>query len=457
MSYYIETPCGPIQGIASQKAENVGVYRGIRYATADRFCYPKQVTHWEGTYDASKFGNCSYQPRAFYDEEEVVEKAFYYNEFRKGEHYTYSDDCQFLNIWVPNGAVDVPVLFYIHGGGFTGGCGHEKHFEGEAWCKKGVIVVTINYRLGPIGFLCHPWLKEESGHTGNYGIYDQITALKWVHDNIAAFGGSPDKITIMGQSAGAMSVQHLVLSPLTEGLFQSAIMLSCGGVSKVMNPGSKTVEDNYPFWENVVKECGVSSVEELRNLDAEKLFATYQEVKKESKGAMMPCSPCNDGILLTETGMESLAAGHQKKMPYIICSTSEDVMPPILYKMGKNWCDTQHTQGNPDSYCAFFKRQLPGDDNGAWHSSDLWYAFGALKNCWRPFTDEDYALSDAMISYYSNFVKTKNPNGDGLPEWEPARKENKNVMVFDVPSPQMGKVSMPKLIKTMLTNKAVGE
>lgn len=457
MPYYVETPCGPIQGIASKKAEGVAVYRGIRYATAERFAYPTQVTHWEGVYDASRFGSCSYQPRAFYNEEEVVEKAFYYNEFRKGEHYDYSDDCQFLNIWVPEGARDVPVLFYIHGGGYIGGCGHEKHFEGEAWCKKGVIVVTINYRLGPLGFIRHPWLKEEAGHTGNYGIFDQITALKWVHDNIAAFGGSPDKITIMGQSAGAMSVQHLVLSPLTDGLFRSAIMLSGGGVSKMMNAGGKTPEDAYPFWEAVVKECHATSLEELRNLDAEILFTAFQKVKKEMKNSFTACSPCRDGILLSESGTESLAAGHQKKIPYITCITSEDIVPPIIYKMAKSWCDTQHAQGNPDSYCAFFKRGLPGDDNGAWHSSDLWYAFGTLKNGWRPFTEEDYALSDYMISYYSNFVKTGNPNGAGLPEWVPSRKENKNVMLFDVPSPKMGKVSIPKLIKTMITNKAVGE
>ncbi len=153
----------------------------------------------------------------------MPEKAFYYNEFRKGEHYDYSEDCLLLNIWTPEDAEPdsaLPVIFYIHGGGFTGGCGHEKHFDGPVWPTKGVVVVTINYRLGPMGFVCLPELAAESGHTGNYALYDQLTALQWVHDNIRAFGGDPANITLMGQSAGAMSVQQLVLSPLTEALEQ---------------------------------------------------------------------------------------------------------------------------------------------------------------------------------------------------------------------------------------------
>lgn len=176
----------------------------LRYATAGRWEYPKQVTSWEGVYDATSYGNCSYQPRAFYNEEENLKKIFYYNEFRKGESYTYSEDCLFLNIWTPESATAdsrLPVIFYIHGGGFTGGCGHEKHFDDPVWPTKGVMAVTINYRLGPMGFLCLPELTAEAGHSGNYGLYDQLCAMKWVKDNISAFGGDPEKITIMGQSA----------------------------------------------------------------------------------------------------------------------------------------------------------------------------------------------------------------------------------------------------------------
>lgn len=234
MSYTRMTPCGPIEGCACQWP-GVTAYKGIRYATAGRWEYPTPVTHWEGTYNATQYGACSYQPRAFYDEAQMPEKAFYYHEFRQGEHYEYSEDCLFLNIWTPESAgadAKLPVLFYIHGGGFTGGCGHEKHFDGPVWPTRGVIAVTINYRLGPLGFACLPELSAEAGHTGNYGLYDQLCALQWVHDNIAAFGGDPARITVMGQSAGAMSVQQLCLSPLIEGLIAGAVMSSGGGVSK---------------------------------------------------------------------------------------------------------------------------------------------------------------------------------------------------------------------------------
>ena len=233
MDKIIRTPCGEIRGVQS-KYEGVVAFKGIRYATAERWKYPEIITAWDGVYDATQYGKCSYQPRAFYNEEENPKKIFYYNEFRKGEVYTYDEDCLFLNIFTPENATKesrLPVLLYIHGGGFTGGCGHEKHFDAPVWAKNGVVSVTINYRLGPMGFMCLPELKEESGITGNYGLFDQIAAIKWVRNNIAAFGGDADKITIMGQSAGAMSVQHLCQSNITDNLFRGAVMSS--GVGKL--------------------------------------------------------------------------------------------------------------------------------------------------------------------------------------------------------------------------------
>lgn len=259
-------------------------YKGIRYATAGRWEYPVQVTHWDGVYDATQYRDCSYQPRAFYNEEEVPEKAFYFNEFRRGETYTYSEDCLFLNIWTPEGADEnskLPVLVYIHGGGYTGGCGHEKHFDGPIWPTKGVIAVTLNYHLGPIGFACLPELAEESGHTGNYGLYDQMTAIQWVRDNIEAFGGDPKQITIMGQSAGAMSVQQHCLSPLTDGLFSKAVMSSGGGVHKMMSVAP--AESRYDFWHAVMEDCGCKTLEEFRALPIDKLFASWQKIKKTDR------------------------------------------------------------------------------------------------------------------------------------------------------------------------------
>ena len=252
MEYTIQTPCGEVRGCAGRVPGTVA-FKGIRYATAGRWEYPKQVTAWEGTYDATSYGHCCYQPRAFLNEEENRKKYFYYNEFRKGASYTYSEDCLFLNIFTPESARKgdkLPVLVAIHGGSFTGGCGHEKHFDGPVWPLRGVIGVTLNYRLGPLGFLSLPELKEEARKTGNYGLYDQLIAIQWVKDNIEAFGGDPNNITVFGQSAGAMSIQLHCLSSLAEGLFQKAVMCSGSGVSRLMSyaPASK----HYDFWRAVM-------------------------------------------------------------------------------------------------------------------------------------------------------------------------------------------------------------
>ncbi len=458
MSGTIMTKCGEIRGTTCQW-EGVTAYKGIRYATAGRWEYPVPVTHWDGVYEATRYGNCSYQPRAFYNEEDVPEKAFYYNEFRKGETYTYSDDCLFLNIWVPDTAVPeskLPVIFYIHGGGYTGGCGHEKHFDGPVWPTKGVIAVTCNYRLGPMGFLCLPELEKEAGHTGNYGLYDQLTALTWVKNNITEFGGDPDNITLMGQSAGAMSVQLHCVSPLSNGLFARAAMNSGGGVSKLMNSNA-TTKDRFPFWQKVMEDAGCSSVKELRGLEAEKLFTSWQKLKKTSMKYGMVASPCIDGRILTESPLAAAEAGRQKDVPYLMGSTSEDVAPPIIQSMAADWCVRQKKQGKQTSYAWFFNRNLPGDDNGAWHSSELWYFFGTLKNGWRPFTKHDYSISEAMSTALCNFAKTGDPNGAGVLEWKPVTAENRQAMIFGDKEPAMGKPNRLKLFWTMLTNKAVGE
>ena len=452
MKYIVKTPCGEVQGCAG-RVSGTAAYKGIRYATAGRWEYPVQVTGWEGVYDATRYGNCSYQARAFYNEADMPEKAFYYNEFRKGETYTYSEDCLFLNIFTPEAAKEgdkLPVLVYIHGGGFTGGCGHEKHFDGPVWPAKGIIGVTLNYRLGPLGFACLPELKEEAGFTGNYGLYDQLTAIRWVKDNIASFGGDPENITIMGQSAGAMSVQQHCLSPLSDGLFHKAVMSSGGGVSKMMSAAAP--EKSYDFWHAVMERTGCADLAAFRTLPADRLFAAWQETKKEVKGG--GCFPVLDGRFVVGSGVDLLAAGKQKDIPYMCGSTSHDVMPPMIYAMGRSWCAAQRKP----SYAWFFDRKLPGDDNGAWHSSDLWYWFGTLENCWRPMEQKDFELSEQMVSYLCNFVKTGNPNKGGeLPTWIASDKNQKRVLRFGEGQTRMGKASMPKLVLTMLTNKAVGE
>lgn len=447
----INTPCGKIQGVKSN-VEGIIAFKGIRYATAKRFEYPQIVTSWEGIYDASQYGNCSYQPRSFYNEEENLKKVFYYNEFRKGEKYSYSEDCLFLNIWVPEGIKkedNLPVLVYIHGGGFTGGCGHELHFDGPLWPKKGVIGVTLNYRLGPLGFTCSEELKERDGHSGNYGLYDQMTAIKWIKDNIASFGGNPDNITIMGQSAGAMSVQQLCLSPLTKGLFNKAIMSSGGGVNKLL--GTPTEEKRYDFTKKMMEYASCSTIDEFKNIEVEKLFEAWNKAKAEYKG--MPSSPVIDGQLIVDSAANIVKRNEHHQIPYMMGANSEDIAPIFIYKMAKSWCEKQSIP----SYCYMFNHQLPGDDAGAWHSADLWYHFGTLKNCWRDMKEVDYSLSESMINYVTNFVKSGNPNGDNLPEWRVQTKKEKQVMHFGNGFVGMKKTDTKKLWRNLFFNKAVGE
>lgn len=438
MDKMILTPCGQVQGTDSN-VDGVIAFKGIRYATAGRWQYPEIVTQWQGVYDATAYGNCSYQPRAFYNEEENPGKIFYYNEFRKGETYTYDEDCLFLNIWTPEDATEdskLPVLVYIHGGGFTGGCGHEKHFDGPIWAKKGVIAVTINYRLGPMGFVCLPELEKESGHTGNYGLYDQLTAIQWVKNNISAFGGDGDRITIMGQSAGAMSVQHLCHCDLAKGLFRSAVMSSGVGLGSFM---TGTPQKRGDFWKEVMTKCGCNSLEEFRKVSPDVLFREW----KNTKGSAMAASPVRDNLFIKD-------GAKPMNIPYMVGATSHDMAPAVLQPMTRKW------GAKNGAYVWHFARMLPGDDKGAWHSSDLWYWFGTLKNCWRPMEAKDYSLSDEMTSYLCNFVRNGNPNGDNLPRWDKCTN-GKSVMLFGDEDTRMGKVNMKKLIVTTLTNKPVGE
>ena len=444
MYHIVNTPCGDVRGIIEG---DVVAYKGIRYARAIRFEYPVEVTAWDGLYDATEYGAAAYQPRAFYNEEEMPKKVFYYNEFRKGETYKYSEDCMFLNIFAPLKAEEkLPVIIYIHGGGFTGGCGHEKHFDRPVWPKKGVIGVTLNYRLGPLGFAALSELRDESGQTGNYGLYDQLAAIKWVKHNIAAFGGDADNITIMGQSAGAMSVQHHCLSPLSRGLFHKAVMCSGGGVSRILK--ATRAEKQFAFWSDIMNKCGARTTEEMRNIPVEKLFRVWQENKKATMGG--GCSPVIDDELVVDFGHRILANGAQHRIPYMIGSTSEDVMPPFLYSMSRKWCAAQDTP----SYLWFFERNLPGDDHGAWHSSDLWYWFGTLDNCWRPFTDKDRELSEDMSDRLCAFARSGDPNIEGGVDWSFGGGK---AIVFGDKDTAMGSPSVLSLWKTMLTNSAPGE
>ena len=207
-------------------------------------------------------------------------------------------------------------------------------------------------------------------------------------------------------------------------------------------------EKNYGFWKMIMEKCGAVTLEEFKKVPVEKLFKVWQENKKRDMGG--GCSPCIDGELIVDKEYQLLSKGKQHNIPYMIGSTSHDVIPPILYSMAKKWCKKQASS----AYLWFFERNLPGDDHGAWHSSDLWYWFGTLENCWRPFTDKDRQLSEEMSNRLCAFAKSGDPNESGLVQWAAGGKK---ALVLGDNDTEMGNPSSTKLWVTMFTNEAPGE
>lgn len=263
------TPCGEIKGINGEKCYE---FRGVRYARAERYEMPVEQEKWDGVYDATEYKACCYQHRAFDDDAKV--NPFYHIEFRKGLNFTYSEDCHFLNIWAPKNAENCPVLIFIHGGSFTGGSTDEGHIKGERLAEKGIITVAMNYRLGPYGFCAHKDLKKDGEILANFGLYDQTAAINWVIKNISSFGGNPENITLMGQSAGAMSVDIHLGNPLLKNKIKGAIMQSGAGLQRcLLKPLS--IEKITPFWDKIIENAGVNSVSELKSVDAKTLYYAW--------------------------------------------------------------------------------------------------------------------------------------------------------------------------------------
>ena len=402
------TPCGEIKGINGEKCYE---FRGVRYARAERYEMPVEQEKWDGVYDATKYKACCYQHRAFDDDAKV--NPFYHIEFRKGLHFTYSEDCHFLNIWAPKNAESCPVLIFIHGGSFTGGSTDEGHIKGERLAEKGIITVAMNYRLGPYGFCAHKDLEKDGEILANFGLYDQTAAINWVIKNISSFGGNPENITLMGQSAGAMSVDIHLSNPLLKNKIKGAIMQSGAGLQRcLLKPLS--VEKITPFWDKIIENAGVKSINELKNVDAKTLYYAWLKACKESKFSMPYTFPVYDEKIICKNDFTLKAL---PDIPCIIGSTCTDMIPIVLEAVTKKYA--RHIQSkNGKCWLYNFNRFLPGDDMGAWHSADLLYAFSTLDFNWRPFEEVDYKISEQLSDAIAQFAKTQNPNCNSIPTWE---------------------------------------
>ena len=417
---------GSIQGVASM-ADDVTVFRGVPYAAPPvgelRWKRPQPVVKWKGVRKADTFSNICWQPGN-------AVGTFYGNEFYWKEQTVQSEDCLYLNIWAPSGAVGhpesrLPVAFWVHGGAYFNGYGHEITMDGDAWAKRGVILVTINYRLGIFGFLAHPELSAESpdGISGNYGTWDQVAALKWVYDNIAQFGGDPGNITVLGQSAGAASIKNLVSSPLSKGMVRHAVIQSGGGIST-----TATTETDQKKAEATGKafmdKFGCRTLKEMRAVPAEELLRVF---KDEGMGLFRPHI---DGVLLTESFDDAARNQHLADAAYMIGCTLDDIRP--MGKQIDEFCFLRDSLDHRPAYQYLFARKLPGTHDGAFHSAELWYMFHTLDRSWRPMMQADYLLADEVMDCWTNFAKYGNPNGKGRQTWLPFTLSNPYVKVFNV-------------------------
>ncbi|MBZ5602571.1 MAG: carboxylesterase family protein [Acidobacteriia bacterium] len=446
---------GQVTGVAGNDA-SVRVFKGIPFAAAPtgelRWKAPKAPAPWEGAKAADHFSPTCMQ---------------------RGRGTESSEDCLYLNVYTAaKTAKDRrPVMVWIHGGALTSGAG--SLYDGEALSKKGVVVVTINYRLGIFGFFAHPELTRESDRnsSGNYGFLDQIAALEWVQKNIAAFGGDPKRVTIFGESAGSWSVNYLMASPLAKGLFERVIGESGGEFA----PGRKLSD----LEQADVKLTGGATIAALRSKSAQELqsiagFQTAANVDgwflpgdvytifsqgKQSDVPLLIGSNNDEGTMFTPptTKAATFHAASEKKFgaqaeeffkiyPFTTdgeawTSAAAAMRDQIFGWEMRTWARMENKTGKSKVYLYYFRHVPPGKNRvpGAFHGSEISYAFGNLqmapfasgndeKN--RPWTDYDRKLADTMSSYWVNFAVTGDPNGKGLPKWPVYRSKDDPAMSF---------------------------
>lgn len=460
---------GKIQGTSSRD-KAVRVFKGIPFAASPvgdlRWKAPQAVQNWKGVKQCTAFSASPMQnkPQPFYCwSEEFIAQAEPINE-----------DCLYLNVWTtakPKSEKQ-PVFVWIYGGGLNSGSANCAIYDGEEMAKKGVIFVSINYRVGVFGFMAHPALSKESGHdaSGNYGFLDQIAALKWVQKNIASFGGDPDNVTIAGQSAGAFSVTALIASPLAKGLFHKAIAQSGGLLNNMLSQNLEKSEDQGVVF---MKKANANSIAELRKKSAEELqmlsnnpelgrFGTTMDgyvlpvnlIEHFQKGLhnqtpILTGWVTGDGSFMGDTNMtvedykkEAQAKYGDKADTFLNifpAATAEDVkkVKQKLTLLGFAGMPAHllASFNNKESYIYQFGHVAPDKPNfpnyGAFHTSEVPYVLHNLHTWNRSWQPLDKEIETIFSSYWVNFAKTGNPNGDNLPEWKSYNKQSGTILVVD--------------------------
>ena len=470
----VETHSGKVAGVPTADGWIIS-FKGIPFAAPPvgglRWKAPQPVIPWEGVKECTAFGPSPMQG-------EPVPFSMWSKEFLIPDE-PISEDCLYLNVWTAGtGREKLPVLVWIYGGGFTSGGSGVPIYDGEALARKGVVFVSFNYRVGIFGFLTHPELTEESGNnaSGNYGLLDQLAALKWVRENIAAFGGDPANVTIAGQSAGSMSVNCLVASPLAKGLFKKAIAQSGASFSRSQLSLRQAEENGL----ELANSMEATSIADLRASSAEELM--------KARGVR---GPIIDGYVLPEQIADIFERNEQNKVD-LLTGWNEDeglLFGPVKnaadYRLQANqrygeqadtflafypasddaeaaksqlnvsrdqifgaqnytWANTQAAQGKTAVYVYRFTRKVPGTGEyakyGAFHTGEVPYAYGNLKFVNRPWEATDWQLEATISDYWVNFIRKGDPNGKALPRWPEYSVGQKEIMLL---GKEVKSVSLP--------------
>ncbi len=481
MAPVVKTTLGEVRGVSD---DGVDSFKGIPYAAPPvgeyRWRPPQPAEPWQGVLDASRFGAACAQTGWGPGAGELVAGS--------------SEDCLYLNLWLPAKTAanaKLPVMVWIHGGGFTAGAGSNPESDGTRFAKEGVILVTFNYRLGRLGFFAFPAINREypDEFKGNYAYMDQIAALKWVQRNIAAFGGDPDNITIFGESAGGVSVHSLLTIPNAHGLFHKAIIESGGGRNGTLTGRPINKNNSDPFYPvsaetagtNFARSRGIDgtderALEKLRALSIEKIIDGGRT--SDAEGRPTYSGPILDGRLVIETFQAAYEAGKQPDVPLMIGSNSAEVpsgfvnaaskaellskfkgledkaaaaydpegtkdFAEILTRVNADtvWAEPVRftarafsDKGSPVFVYLFsyvspsLKKMMPF---GAMHASEIGYVFENL-NFWNgaEVTEQDKKVAQMMNAYWVNFARTGNPNGAGLPKWPAFHTQSDEIIEF---------------------------
>jgi para-nitrobenzyl esterase len=474
----VQTKAGLVKGTTVADG-TISVFSGIPYAAPPvgdlRWKPPQPVAPWEGARDATTPGAACMQGKVFDD-----------ISFPK-----LDEDCLTVNVHTPAKAARLPVMVWIHGGGFMAGGGAEPRHDGQAFARKGVVLVTINYRLGVFGFFAHPELTKESPvhASGNYGLLDQVAALRWVKDNIAAFGGDPGNVTIFGESAGSFAVSALMASPLAKGLFHKAIGESGAFFSSTLGPTALAAAEQLGT--DFAAAVGAESLAAMRGKSAQDLLAAAAKSKQRF-------SPIIDGHFLPADVPSIYASGAQSHVPLLAGWNADEIRAAVMLRPEKptaqtfaestrkqfgdhaaailkaypattdaealesaaalgsdqfigygtwKWIEMHLASGKSPVYRYSFDRQIPvpaghtvmgapatAKDIGARHAGEIEYVFGtlALSLPKTPWEDADKRLSEQMTSYWANFARSGDPNGAGLPKWSPYTATQRRVLHLDV-------------------------